>query len=188
MKAKNQISANQEQLNVVGFLSSFVLVSLSHFSFVSTCVYPGEAVSSHPPPLAFASGLGGSFIYRRRPLHEGVVASSIYSSEVLQQGRCCGTGRAASWWLAVSELVRSKAYRASEGPSGSCPTSADIFLRGHSMSPNSGCLPRQTAGALIVTLLVTIQGTARALKHARAPSRPGTNGGAPVESRDPQAA
>jgi hypothetical protein len=29
-----------------------------------------------------------------------------------------------------------------------------------------------------VTLLVTSQGTARALKHARAPSRPGNNGGA----------
>ena len=41
------------------------------------------------------------------------------------------------------------------------------------MSPNSGCLPRQTPGALIVTLLVTVQGTARALKHARAPSRQG---------------
>ena len=68
--------------------------------------------------------------------------------------------------------------RASAGPAGACPTSADIFLRGLAMSPNSGGLPRQTAGALIVTLLVTIQGTARALKHARAPSRPGTNGGA----------
>ena len=47
---------------------------------------------------------------------------------------------------------------------------------------------RKTSGALIVTVVVTIQGSARALKHARAPSRPGTNGGAPVESRDPQVA
>jgi hypothetical protein len=51
------------------------------------------------------------------------------------------------------------------------------------LSTNSGCLPRQTAGALIVTLLVTIRGTARALKHARAPSRPGKNGGAYVASQ-----
>jgi hypothetical protein len=33
-----------------------------------------------------------------------------------------------------------------------------------------------------VTVVVTIQGSARALKHARAPSRPGTNGGAQTES------
>ncbi len=36
----------------------------------------------------------------------------------------------------------------------------------------------KTSGALIVTVVVTIQGSARALKHARAPSRLGTNGGA----------
>ena len=41
---------------------------------------------------------------------------------------------------------------------------------------------RKTSGALIVTVVVTIQGSARALKHARAPSRPGTNGGAQTES------
>ena len=69
--------------------------------------------------------------------------------------------------------------RALAGPAWACPMSADL-LRGQVMSLNSGCLPRQTSGALIVTLLVTIQGTARALKHARAPSRPGNNGGAQV--------
>jgi len=68
--------------------------------------------------------------------------------------------------------------RASAGPVGACLTSdrqrrTDTCRRGQPMSTNSGCLPRQTPGALIVTLLVTIQGTARALKHARAPSRPG---------------
>jgi hypothetical protein len=67
------------------------------------------------------------------------------------------------------------------GPAWACPMSADL-LRGQVMSLNSGCLPRQTSGALIVTLLVTIQGTARALKHTRAPSRPGNNGGAQEES------
>ena len=41
---------------------------------------------------------------------------------------------------------------------------------------------RKTSGALIVTVLVTIQGSARALSTpGRAPSRPGTNGGAQAE-------
>ena len=53
------MSANQEQLNVVGFLSSFVtLVSLSHFSFVETCVYLGERRRVARPPLALARGAG----------------------------------------------------------------------------------------------------------------------------------
>ena len=42
---------------------------------------------------------------------------------------------------------------------------------------------RKTSGALVMTVVVTMQGAARALKHARAPSRPGTNGGAQVASR-----
>ena len=92
-----------------------------------------------------------------------------------------GTERAASFGgraLCLSHTV-SEPYppgfvrTTSAGPAG-----ADIFLRGQVLSPNSGCLPRQTPGALIATLLVAVQGTARALKHARAPSRPGKNGGA----------
>jgi hypothetical protein len=59
LKAKIKISANQAQLNVVGFLSSFVtLVSLSHFSFVSTCVYPGERRRVARPHSHWRGGRG----------------------------------------------------------------------------------------------------------------------------------
>ena len=56
-------------------------------------------------------------------------------------------------------------------------------LRGQSCPTNSGS-SWKTSGALIVTVVVTIQGSARALKHARAPSRPGNNGGAQVGSME----
>jgi hypothetical protein len=50
--------------------------------------------------------------------------------------------------------------RASAGPAWAWPTSADIFSAWTVYVPNSGCRPRQAAGALIVTLLVTFQGSA----------------------------
>jgi hypothetical protein len=81
------MSANQEQLNVVGFLSSFVtLVSLSHFSFVSTCVYPGERRRVARPPLALARGARGGPSRREGsfPLFSGVFSSAeIFFSSVV---------------------------------------------------------------------------------------------------------
>ena len=164
-------------------------VSLSHFSFVSTCVYPGER-SSRPTPTRIGGGGEGSVI--GGGLSRGRGASRFFS--LMKHGIGGGKLHIDAGWRrhgarsffrlasTVSGPYPFGSFRrmdsgALAGPAWTCPMSAD-FLRGQVMSLNSGCLPRQTAGALIVTLLVTIQGTARALKHARAPSRPGTNGGA----------
>ena len=98
MKTKNYFSTNQTRKNVVG-KSCFTLplsplpacLSLS-LLFVSTCVYLGEAVVESPDPTRICEWAEGSFIYRRRPLQEGGVASSIYSSEVHQREGTTSSG------------------------------------------------------------------------------------------------
>ena len=62
-----RMSLEKESFIVASSLS----VSLSHFSFVSTCVNPGEHCRVTRPPLAFASG---TRVQRRRPLQEGGVS------------------------------------------------------------------------------------------------------------------
>jgi hypothetical protein len=56
---------------------------------------------------------------------------------------------------------------------------------GQTSSPIIPASPSGTAGARGETTLVTTPEQRRALKHARAPSRPGTNGGALAESSGP---
>jgi hypothetical protein len=151
----------------------------------------GEGGGGSTAPLAWARGARGGLSRREGSFHFSAGLVSFYSPYILFFGGPSakraggGTERAASFgWRALypshthlGSSARRSDSRASAGPAGACPTQR-TFLRGQAMSPNSGGLPRQTPGALIVTLLVTVQGTARALKHARAPSRPGKNGGA----------
>ena len=149
MKAKIKISANQAQLNVVGFLSSFVtLVSLSHFSFVSTCVYPGERRRVARPHSHWRGGRGfngphshwrggrgeappggrgrfhfsaGFFLQQR--FSSAVLSSTLYTSH-WRGGSFARPGASILVVARVSGLVRAKASRASAGPSWSRLTSA----------------------------------------------------------------
>ncbi len=134
----------------VAFVSPACL-SLS-LLFFSTCVYLGEAVVESPDPTRICEWAEGSFIYRRRPLQEGGVASSIYSSEVHQwegttssggkpQNDVCWQRHGASSlvWLVGTvsgpypfALFLATDSRTSEGPAWSCPTSADNHLCGQS--------------------------------------------------------
>jgi hypothetical protein len=148
-------------------------LSLSLTSLLSRPVLiQGSGVGSPDPHshLRVGRGFNGGDLSRR----EGSLPL-IYSSGVLQHGLCCGTGRAASLWLAVSGLVRSKASRASEGPSWFCLTSAascsyarrfsrraatDMGICADNLVPLIPALFKKTSGALIVTVVVTIQGPA----------------------------
>ena len=75
-------------------LGSIVLcppcLSLSLLFCLDLCFIQGRRWSSHSPPLAVASGRWVHLSGETSPGGRG--ASSIYSSEVLQQGLCCGTG------------------------------------------------------------------------------------------------
>ena len=199
MKAKIKISANQEQLNVVGFLSSFVLlVSLSHFSFVSTCVYPGERRRVARPPLALARGAGVQRPHSHWRGGRGEASPGgrgrFHFSAGFSSAGSLPRHRASS--LVVARDFRTRSLEGLKGFGGTIVVLSDVgsflllgppillagrngqgHLRGQSCLTNSGS-SWKTSGALIVTVVVTIQGSARALKHARAPSRPGTNGGA----------
>ena len=77
---KIKISANQEQLNVVGFLSSFVLlVSLSLTSLLSRPVFhPGEAVVESLAPTRICEWAEGSFIMGDLSRGEGRFIFSIH--------------------------------------------------------------------------------------------------------------
>ena len=158
-------------------LGSIVLcppcLSLSHFSFVSTCALSRGGGGRVTRPHSHLR-VGGGFIYQGRPLQVGgsILALSIFG---IPSTGVHGIG----WWQAPNDACwrtpcpgrtqlgtssrrdqRGKVSRTSAGPAWACPMSVDTCRRGHSVIPNSGRLPRQTSGALIVTLLVTIQGSA----------------------------
>ncbi len=122
-----------------------------------------EAVSSHPPPLAFASERRVHLSIRRDLSRwEGLllVLSSRRSFRGSARHRVAasprtmraggGTGRAASFgWQTpcpgrthLDSTVRRSDSRASAGPAWACPTSADIFSAWTIYVPNSGCLDR----------------------------------------------
>jgi hypothetical protein len=145
--------------------------------------YLGEAVSSHPPPLAFASGrTEGSFIYQGRPLQVGGVAPRFIFSEVPPRectasgggkppNDACGRrhGARSFFWLAGTHRVRTvpiwvlpsdKATPGLRQDQRGPVRRRQIFSAWILYVPDSGCRLRQAAGALIVTLLVTIQGSA----------------------------
>jgi hypothetical protein len=114
-----------------------------------------------PTPLALARGRG--FIYRRRrPLQEGGALLASFRG-VAQSPRGCtasGGGKLhndAGWrrhgarsffWLAstVSGPYPFGSFRRTDSRASAGPASADTLLRGHSMSPNSGCLNRELTG------------------------------------------
>ena len=170
-------------------LRCFRPLSLSLTSLLSRPVFIQGSGRVARPLLALAGG--GGFSYWRGPLQREGRFSLLFTDEARHRGRQAPQrcGLAAAWstqlLMAGEHRVRAVPIRVlpQDGLQGFGRTSVGLpdvcrFSARTSMSLNSGCLPRQTAGALIVTLLVTIQGTASALKHARAPSRPGTNGGA----------
>ena len=182
MKPKNHIFSQSTTTKCRWDPSFFVLlVSLSHFSFVSTCALSrgGGGRVTRPHSLL---RVGGGFIYQGRPLQVGGVDPRVIYFFRVRSAEVHGIGwRQASndacwrrhracrcFWVAdtVSGPYPFGFFRTMERlqgfgrTSGDLPTSADTCLRGHATSPNSGCLLRQTAGALIVTLLVTIQGSA----------------------------
>ena len=117
MKAKNHIFSQSKTTKCRWDPSFFVLlVSLSHFSFVSTCVYPGErrrvARPPYPlargagvqrPPLALARGARGGLSSREGSFHFSVECVSFHSPYILFFGGPSamraggGTERAASF-------------------------------------------------------------------------------------------
>jgi|688.fasta_scaffold334906_1 hypothetical protein len=135
-----------------------------------------------PGKFAHVHGASSGYLRLRKPLQVGGVDPRVIYLFRVRSAEVHGIGwRQASndacwrrhrarrcFWVAgtVSGPYPFEFFRTMERlqgfgrTSGDLPTSADTCLRGHATSLNSGCLLRQTAGALIVALLVTIQGSA----------------------------
>ena len=97
-------------------------LSLSLLFCLDLCLIQGRRWSSHSPPLAFAGGRRVHSSWETSPGGRGAsffpfIGGSSAGSVLRHGARSLVVARG-------FELVRSKASRASEGPSWSCPTSA----------------------------------------------------------------